>query len=221
MASSENSDIPGLFVARTELLIPSGLAGPAEMSLDVRAFVVDRGEGVVVVDTLMEPGHVGLVLAALQRSGTDIGQLQFVVLTHSHIDHTGGLATLAVLAPQAQILCGVGDVEAIHASTGLRPDAIAAGERVGGLEVFPTPGHTPGHLCLFEPASSTMLLGDLAGNVDGLRRPPAAFTADRHVAEESLRALAERRFDNAIPSHGEPIIGGAHGAVARLAASVG
>jgi glyoxylase-like metal-dependent hydrolase (beta-lactamase superfamily II) len=219
MTTSEGIDRLGIFAARADLVIPAGMAGPTEMSLDVRAFVINRGEGVVIVDTLMEPGQVGLILEAMGTAEVELDELEYIVLTHSHIDHTGGLASLVELAPDAQILCGAGDVESIHASTGLRPEAIGAGDRFAGLEVISTPGHTPGHLCLFDQGSSTMLLGDLAGNIGGLRRSPLVFTADPDLAEASLRAIAERHFDNAVPSHGDPVIGGADRAVVRLVAS--
>ena len=39
-----------------------------------------------------------------------------------------------------------------------------------GLEVILVPGHTPGHLCLFDAITSTMLLSDVAGNTGSLQR---------------------------------------------------
>jgi len=76
---------------------------------------------------------------------------------------------------------------------------------VFGLDVIATPGHTAGHISLLDPRSSTLFLGDVVGNLDGLDRGPAAFTHDSAVAERSLRALAERQFDVALPSHRRPL----------------
>jgi len=56
----------------------------------------------------------------------------------------------------------------ITQSTGVAVDGLSGGDIVLGLEVLPTPGHTAGHLSLFDPASSTMLLGDVVGNVGRL-----------------------------------------------------
>jgi glyoxylase-like metal-dependent hydrolase (beta-lactamase superfamily II) len=89
-----------------------------------------------------------------------------------------------------------------------------------GLEVIPVPGHTPGHLCLFDPLTSTMLLSDVAGNSGSLQRAPARFTEDAAQAEATLRTLAERDFETAFPSHGDPLIGGASQSLRELAAEL-
>jgi glyoxylase-like metal-dependent hydrolase (beta-lactamase superfamily II) len=89
-----------------------------------------------------------------------------------------------------------------------------------GLEVIPAPGHTPGHLCLFDPITATMLLSDVAANSGSLQRAPARFTEDPAQAEATLRALAEREFETAFPSHGDPLVGGASQSLRQLAAEL-
>ena len=83
---------------------------------------------------------------------------------------SGGLPELARQAPQPQVLCGAGDLATIKASTGISVEAIRSGEQVMGLEVILVPGHTPGHSCLFDAITSTMLLSDVAGNTGSLQR---------------------------------------------------
>jgi glyoxylase-like metal-dependent hydrolase (beta-lactamase superfamily II) len=208
------------FPAVADIYIPPGVMGPEAMSFDVRAFVVRRGDDIALIDTLMQPEHCELILDALARASATFADIRYVILTHHHPDHTGGLAEVARRAPQAQILCGAGDVGAIRASTGVSVDAIGPADHPLGFEVIPTPGHTSGHLCLFDQASSTMLLGDIAGNVGELDRAPARFTEDLAQAETTLRALAERDFETALPSHGDPLLGGAAQSLRRLADSV-
>ena len=194
------------FPARAEIVVPAGMLGPEPSTFDVSAFVVRRGDSIVLVDTLMQPDHVELIRDALSRAGAGFDDIDHIVLTHHHPDHTSGLATVAALAPQARILCGAGDVAAINGSTGVAVDAVGDGEIVGGLEVVMTPGHTLGHLCLFDPSSSTMLLGDVAGyDGSGWQYPPAQFTHDADQAAAALRALVERDFDRALPAHGSPL----------------
>jgi glyoxylase-like metal-dependent hydrolase (beta-lactamase superfamily II) len=36
---------------------------------------------------------------------------------------------------------------------------------VFGLRVIATPGHTPGHVCVFDPAGSLLILGDAMSNI--------------------------------------------------------
>jgi glyoxylase-like metal-dependent hydrolase (beta-lactamase superfamily II) len=208
------------FPARTDIYVPPGVVGPDSYSFEVNAFVVRRGDSIAVVDTLMRPDHCQLILDALGRANASVTDISWIVLTHHHPDHTGGLPELARRAPQAQILCGAGDVAAIQASTGISVEAVRSGEEVMGLEVIHTPGHTPGHLCLFDPITSTMLLSDVAGNSGSLQRAPARFTEDAAQAEATLRALAERDFESAFPSHGDPLIGGASQSLRQMAAEL-
>ena len=132
---------------------------------------------------------------------------------------SGGLPELARQAPQPQVLCGAGDLATIKASTGISVEAIRSGEQVMGLEVILVPGHTPGHLCLFDAITSTMLLSDVAGNTGSLQRA-GSFTENAAQAEATLHALAERDFENAFPSHGDPLIGGASQSLRQLAAEL-
>jgi glyoxylase-like metal-dependent hydrolase (beta-lactamase superfamily II) len=160
------------FPARTDIYVPPGVVGPDSYSFEVNAFVVRRGDSIAVV-TLMRPDHCQLILDALARANASATDISGIVLTHHHPDHTGGLAELARWAPQAQILCGAGDLATIQASTGMAVEAVGSGEEVMGFEVISAPGHTPGHLCLFDPITSTMLLSDAAANSGSLQRAPA------------------------------------------------
>ncbi len=204
--------------ATAEIVVPAGRMGPEPVTFTVASFVARRGDSIVVVDALMQPDHSELIEAALRAAGAGFADIGQIVLTHHHPDHTGGLAALVQRAPQAQVLAGRGDVEAIRTATGVGVDALVSGDEVLGLEVIETPGHTPGHLCLYDAGSSTMLLGDLAGNYGAPQRPPAGFTEDPERYEVTLRSLAERDFAIALPSHGDPIGTDAAAALRRLAA---
>ena len=193
-----------LFPVRADIVMPAGVAGSDPVSFDVHAFVVRDGDDLILIDTLLQPGHIDLIADALARAGSGFEAIRYVVLTHHHPDHTGGLAEVVRRAPQAQVLGGGGDVRVITETTGVALDVVGAGDVVGGLEVLPTPGHTAGHLCLVDPASSTVLLGDVVGNIGRLARGPAQFTENPDQAEATLHELAERGLENGIPSHGDP-----------------
>jgi glyoxylase-like metal-dependent hydrolase (beta-lactamase superfamily II) len=193
-----------LFPARADIVMPAGVAGPDPVSSDVHAFVVRDGDDVILVDTLLQSGHVDLIADALARAGSGFESIRYIVLTHHHPDHTGGLAEVVSRAPQAQVLGGAGDARVVTETTGVAVDVVGAGDSVLGLEVVPTPGHTAGHVCLVHPGTSTILLGDVVGNIGDLERGPAQFTENADQAEATLHELAERGLEHGVPSHGDP-----------------
>lgn len=60
----------------------------------------------------------------------------------------------------------------------------------GGIRVIHTPGHTPGHVCLYFPAERVLLAADALRVVDGeLVGPAPQNTLDMEAAMASLRKL--------------------------------
>src|SRR5947207_14303741 len=59
---------------------------------DVGAWVLKTSGGLVLFDTLNNPGEAAnIVVPGMRKLGLDPDQIKVVVLTHSHNDHTGGL----------------------------------------------------------------------------------------------------------------------------------
>ena len=73
----------------------------------------------------------------------------------------------------------------------------------GGITVIYTPGHTPGHICLYHNSSKTLITGDALNVVEGqLVGPNPVFTVDMSRAWESVRKLTEYDIENVICYHG-------------------
>ncbi len=73
----------------------------------------------------------------------------------------------------------------------------------GGIHVIHTPGHTPGHICLYHEPSKTLVTGDATVSEDGkLLGPNPAFTPDLALARASLKKLTAFDIANAICCHG-------------------
>jgi glyoxylase-like metal-dependent hydrolase (beta-lactamase superfamily II) len=125
-----------------------------------------RGDGAtVLVDTGNGPEAQGDLLNELERAGAGIGDIDIVVFTHLHGDHTGwniDRVSGAPTFPNARYLVPRGDWDHYRAAD--PPSAsfdrdVAVLEALGVLELIDggqvispalatlhTPGHTPGHM---------------------------------------------------------------------------
>ncbi len=121
-------------------------------------------------------------------------RLQAIALTHAHMDHVGGVAALKRERPEAEIIlheldeplymhlaeqpAWVGIPRAAWAGYGFDYETPPPVERywqdgetytVGRLnfKVLHCPGHTPGHVVLFEPSERVVFVGDclFAGSI--------------------------------------------------------
>ena len=144
-----------------------------------QAICIDPGDGAErIVETLARHGLT----------------LQAIALTHAHLDHVGGVAALKKLQPAAKINLHEGD-EFMYRALPEQPAWIGIpraqwaalgfafeepppvdeywtdGQKysVGELEfeVLHCPGHTPGHVVLYEPTERKVFVGDVlfAGSI--------------------------------------------------------
>ncbi|HVN67545.1 MAG TPA: MBL fold metallo-hydrolase [Candidatus Sulfotelmatobacter sp.] len=100
--------------------------------------------------------------------------------------------------------------------------AVADGEELpfgGGIIVIATPGHTPGHICLYHRPSRTLIAGDAMNIVDGrLTGPNPANAFDLDLAIRSLKKLAKYDIEKIICYHGGLYSNDANRAIAELIA---
>ena len=118
-------------------------------------------------------GDVARILEILDRNTL---RLKSIVVTHAHLDHIAGAASLRALtgAPvlyhEADLaLVAVMDQQAAWMGVAV-PEVHPPDERVvagldlwlGGsaLRVLHTPGHTPGSICLYAPKQNLLVAGD-------------------------------------------------------------
>jgi glyoxylase-like metal-dependent hydrolase (beta-lactamase superfamily II) len=60
----------------------------------VHAFLIEDGDRLTLVDTLYDD-DAGVILSELSAIGRKATDIQYILLTHSHKSHLGGLATIA------------------------------------------------------------------------------------------------------------------------------
>jgi glyoxylase-like metal-dependent hydrolase (beta-lactamase superfamily II) len=169
-----------------------------------------------------------------------------IILTHPDIDHSGSVAELkerlgnvkvAIHETDAPRLSGEKPVKEMRGIIGLlfkvmspfmrfkpvKPDILLKdGERVNGLTVIHTPGHTQGSISLYSERLKAMFVGD-ALRTDknrNLKPPSAAMTLNLEEAKNSIRKIASYQFELLLPGHGAPILTDASKKVKEFVASL-
>jgi glyoxylase-like metal-dependent hydrolase (beta-lactamase superfamily II) len=182
----------------------------------VSAYILVRGAEVAIVD-LGLPGSGNAIEEGLKSAGADWRSVKHIVLTHQHQDHVGGLAEIGPKV-NASIYAGEGDLASIIAEKELKP--LKDGDELFGMRIVNTPGHTLGHISLFEPATGILVAGDALRTEAGLTGSNPEFTADEAQANASVRKLAELDVKAILCGHGTPLTAGAGAALKQLAASL-
>lgn len=92
----------------------------------------------------------------------------------------------------------------------------------GGIVIIHTPGHTPGHICLYLKKSRTLIAGDALGVAEGkLFGPNPQHTYDMEQAVKSLQKLTQYDIEAVISYHGGLYRGDIRGRIAELADQAG
>jgi len=132
---------------------------------DANAYLVD---GTILVDV----GTDGRYMVSELEKLIPLEELETIILTHCHYDHSGGAGYVA-RAAGAKIAIHKDDAPLLknaRASAAelfgktppeVKPDILlSGGELFGELEVIHTPGHTPGSICLYDEKSKNLFSGD-------------------------------------------------------------
>jgi glyoxylase-like metal-dependent hydrolase (beta-lactamase superfamily II) len=184
----------------------------------VNAYVLVRGKEAAVVDT-GTPNNAPKIADVVRTAGLSWDAVHHVILTHYHPDHIGSVGEVLAAAAKATAYAGAADIQQIKSPRPLK--AVGDNDEVFGLRVIATPGHTPGHVCVFDPSGSLLILGDAMNNIESkLGGPNPQYTADMAHAHQSVKKLAKLKFERAVFGHGEPIDKGAAQAIAKLAATL-
>jgi glyoxylase-like metal-dependent hydrolase (beta-lactamase superfamily II) len=182
----------------------------------VSAYLLQRGSEVAIVDCGL-PGSQGAIEAGLKAAGSGWDAVKHVVLTHRHPDHVGGLPAVEALV-KATLYAGAKDVAAITSARPLKP--LRDGDDVFGLRILDTPGHTVGHVSVFDPTTGVLVAGDALRTTSGLQGSDPKFTASPTDAVASVKKLATLDVKVVLPGHGAPLTSGASAALRALVASL-
>ena len=191
------------------------LHGGAARTIGV--YLLETNDGLALFDC-GPASCVDALEAGLAERGHELADVRHLLLSHIHLDHAGAAGTLVRRHPSLQV--HVSEIGAPHLVDPSRLERSArrlygesfdalwgelapvpeanvrvVGERVLGLECFPSPGHASHHVCYFDGA--TLYAGDAAG----VRIQPAATVlpptpppdVDLEAWERTLEGIERRR----------------------------
>jgi hydroxyacylglutathione hydrolase len=228
---------------------PEHLSDPMEIvphihqvdGINANCYIVVR-DRLTLIDTGLKgsgPKILAYIRDTLHRDPTEINT---IILTHFHLDHTGGIAALKESAPGAKLACHEADAGYVSGEipepkypgfrglllriggifmgpTPVKPDIILHdGYRIDGLLCVHTPGHTPGSIGLLDTEAKVFFSGDTL-RYDGkiLTTGPAVATMDPARERASIRRIATLDFDTLLVGHGVPLRPDAPAKVRELA----
>lgn len=144
------------------------------------------------------------------------GNVQRIVCTHSHPDHSPGAAPLQALCAHRPPILGLPSAPTARAASAFTPDRTLSNQELltpelrpleANLMVIHTPGHAANHVCLLMLADGLLFSGDhiLNGSTTVIDPPDGNMT---HYLEslDTLAALCKAHQARYIlPAHGHPI----------------
>ena len=174
------------------------------------------------VNLLVDPGlgfNGDNLKSEMEEDGFDWRRLNLIINTHLHPDHCdGNLAfkgegvRLAYHEEEERFLKGFGrqffeafglERPGFKADFLLKEGELKLGERM--IQIYHTPGHSPGSICLYFPESRCLASGDLifAGGVGRTDFPGG----DSKLLKKSIERMEALDVEWLLPGHGEIVHG--------------
>jgi len=177
---------------------------------EINSYVLSSNDRNLIIDTGMNRPDCREVLeAGLDEIGVDLERTDFIA-THLHADHEALISTLAARSgfPAGELQASLRNHPGnkFGPSTAVDYVPLHGGEtfEIGEycLKIVPTPGHTDGHISVYEPSKKIFfsvdhVLGDITPNIQ-------AWTDDHDplaVYLASLEKVSELDVDLCLPGH--------------------
>ncbi len=186
-------------------------------------YLVINGKELTVIDTGTS-GNAQKTVKYIQKLGYQPTDVKTIILTHFHMDHMGSAKELKDLT-NAKVAVYVDDADYVSGkkplpkpknilfravSSFVKPAPVPVdiilkeGDKIAGLTVIHTPGHTPGSIMLLDEERQVLFAGDTL-RYDGkkISGAPEQFSTDPNQVRESIAKASTLNFDIMLPGHGE------------------
>jgi metallo-beta-lactamase class B len=169
------------------------------------ALVAQSGE-IIIIDALYDYATPDEVVGGLKALGLDPNDVKYVVISHAHGDHDGGVKYLQDAIPGVTIVYGEGDWPAVAARGA--EGAVRSGPANDGtdgrvisvgnvsLRIVTMPGHTPGTLSFlfeFEDGGKPIRVAYVGGTAISFTNPDPAYY-DTYIASSAKVAAAAAAY---------------------------
>lgn len=176
------------------------------------------GKEIILVDTGLKWQGKG-ILKELEAINIKLEDIKHIVLTHHDLDHVGN-ATMLQKLTGAKLWADSKDIPYIKGyktRPGIKrvfsffnrvekPEEIYAYNedgKIGDIQVIPTPGHTPGHVCILY--KDVLFVGDLVKSKKGKIEPYPNMNWDEALLKKSIKNISSVPFKWVCPAHGAPV----------------
>jgi glyoxylase-like metal-dependent hydrolase (beta-lactamase superfamily II) len=177
------------------------------------------GGDVTVVIDVGHLKHLERLLASMEEDGFTPQDLDLIMSTHCHPDHFEALSQfveskvlMAMHREEERYLKDHG--ETLYQMMGITSPRSRVDFYLGegtlklgkaDLQVYHTPGHSPGSLCFYWPQKKTLISGDVVfyGGVGRTDFPGG----DATQLKQSIQRLSHLDIEVFLPGHGEIIMG--------------
>jgi len=195
-----------------------------------RAYLI-VGTKLMLIDTGF-PGNAYKIVRFIKSIGRSEKELEFIILTHYHIDHKGSARRLKHLT-NAKIAAHTLDTPYIEGRMGafrkvknpfgqfillmaellfwyerVKVDILLKDrDKINNLKIFHTPGHTMGSISLYDEVDKIIFPGDTIppqlGKIKWKRNP---YSLDPEMEQKSLKKLMKLDFEKFLPTDGRMVL---------------
>jgi glyoxylase-like metal-dependent hydrolase (beta-lactamase superfamily II) len=179
------------------LIIGEGLCSNIYIIGREKATIIDTGIG----------NRLNPIFPQLEQLSIKAENIDKVVLTHAHHDHFMGVY---LIVERANPTIYIHEEDARYIGGGLKREIIQLVEEdliqteLESLEVYWTPGHTRGSICLYEPKKKILYSGDTVFPEGGFGRFDGESGSLKSIIN-SIKKLSGLDVKAIMPGHGIPV----------------